>query len=224
MGVAERKERDKLARRRDIVLAARECFFKRGFENTTIQQIADRVELSTGTIYLYFKSKEEIYISILEEGLDIMLGLFQAAIKAGNTPIDNLRNIVRAFIRFHNDYGEYLDIMAFMRLSGDRSQAIPMDLQDRVQNQVEACYAEVEAVIQNGIDRGDLRPVNTRHFAQILWAALTGLVLSDERREEGTLATAAEVEPASLELLIDLAGTLLVAGLRPPAGQPATHT
>ena len=77
MGVAERRQREKQARRQAILDAARECFFKDGFEATTVSQITDRVELSTGTLYLYFKNKEEIYVSILEEGLDILYELMK---------------------------------------------------------------------------------------------------------------------------------------------------
>ena len=51
MGVAERKVREREARRQAILDAARDCFFSDGFESTTISQIADTVELSTGTLY-----------------------------------------------------------------------------------------------------------------------------------------------------------------------------
>lgn len=221
MGVAERKERDKLARRRDILHAARECFFLRGFENTTIQQIATRVELSTGTIYLYFTSKEEIYISILEEGLDIMLDLFRGAIQPGLSATANLRNVIGAFVQFHRRYGEYLDIMAFMRLTSDESSAVPTALRLRVQSQVEACYGVVEGVIQAGIDAGELRRVNTRGFARSLWGLLTGLVRTFETDEQDPLGAAAEGSPP-LEDVIELATTLMLDGARAERGPAAT--
>ena len=59
MGIAERKEREKLQRRKDIIDAAEKVFFYRGFESATMDEIAEKVELSKGTLYLYFKSKEE---------------------------------------------------------------------------------------------------------------------------------------------------------------------
>ena len=220
MGVAERKERDKLARRRDILHAARECFFTAGFESTTIQQIAGRVELSTGTIYLYFKSKEEIYVSILEEGLDIMLDLFRKAVRPGLSATDNLRNVIRAFMRFYRQYGEYLDIMAFMRLSSDRSSGIPAALRLSVQGQVEACYGVVEGVIQEGIDSGELRPVNTRGFARSLWGLLTGIVRSFESGAQGPLGGDLTESPP-LEQVIELATRLMLDGARVDSGQPA---
>jgi len=88
MGVAERKAREKQARRQAILDAARDCFFRDGYEATTISQIADEVELSTGTLYLYFKNKEEIYVSILVEGLDILYALMKGAEPEGGVPAD----------------------------------------------------------------------------------------------------------------------------------------
>ena len=64
MGVQERKEREKQARQDAILEAAREIFFAKGLDQATIDDIAEKAELSKGTIYLYFKSKEELYISV----------------------------------------------------------------------------------------------------------------------------------------------------------------
>jgi len=213
MGVAERKERDKLSRRSAILDAARECFFNRGFEHTTISQIAERVELSTGTIYLYFTSKEEIYISILEEGLDILLALFQDAVKASRSSVDNLKALVQAFDRFRTEYGEYLDIMVFMRLSQDRSTRLPQELEERVQGQVAACYAVAEGEFQRGIDAGELRPMDTHELAQVLWSLLTGLVLSTQQPDHDP------AEPP-LERLVDVAINMLLDGIRASANEP----
>lgn len=133
----------------------------------------------------------------------------------------NLKSVVDAFQRFHNEYGEYLNIMAFMRISSDRSSAIPDDQRARVDAQVENCYGVVEGVIQQGIDAGELRPVNTREFAQVLWGMLTGMVLTYEQAEDGGLTGGARPR-AQLSALLDLAGTLLLDGARASAGQPAT--
>lgn len=215
MGVAERKERDRLARRRDILSAARECFFKNGYENTTIQQIAERVELSTGTLYLYFGSKEEIYISILEEGLDILVALLRDAARPNVSGVDNIRNLVDAFLHFQNDYGEYLEIMAFMRFSSDRGTRLPEDLQQRVQERTDKAYAIVGGVLQQGIDSGELRPVDTRNLTRVFWSLLTGLVLLHERGADDSAMP-------SLEQLVELGVSLILDGVRLSSSQPAT--
>ena len=61
MGITERKEREKLQRREDILNAAERVFFSKGHKNSTMDDVAEEAELSKGTLYLYFKSKEGFY-------------------------------------------------------------------------------------------------------------------------------------------------------------------
>lgn len=68
MGTKERRMREKKRRRQQILEAAKTHFFEKGFMAATMDKIADSVELSKGTLYLYFKSKEELSDAI-EEGI-----------------------------------------------------------------------------------------------------------------------------------------------------------
>ena len=74
----ERRKNEQLARRTAIIKAAREVFFAKGFMNATIDEIADRCGLAKGTIYLYFRSKEELYASIMAEGMERLRKEFEA--------------------------------------------------------------------------------------------------------------------------------------------------
>ncbi len=68
--LSERRQLDRQARRRKIQRVARRIFSERGFAGTTIEEIARRAGLSVGAIYLYFKSKEDLYVSLLQDSLD----------------------------------------------------------------------------------------------------------------------------------------------------------
>ena len=70
MSVEERRQKEKEQRRRTILAAAERLFAGDGFHNTTIEQVAADIDLSKGTIYLYFQSKEDLFFSILEEKID----------------------------------------------------------------------------------------------------------------------------------------------------------
>ena len=67
----ERKQQERHARRRRIQRAARSVFAEKGYAKTSIEQIAREASLSVGAIYLYFRSKEDLYISLLEETLEL---------------------------------------------------------------------------------------------------------------------------------------------------------
>ena len=65
MSSEERRKKEKENRKNSILKAARKLFFERGFKSVTVDLIAAKAEVSKGSIYLYFDSKEEIYTQIL---------------------------------------------------------------------------------------------------------------------------------------------------------------
>ncbi len=205
MGVAERKAREKEARREAILGAARECFFRDGFEATTISQIADNVELSTGTLYLYYKNKEEIYVSILEEGLDILYDLMKSAEPPGGTPADLIEAHARGYHKFYTDYGQYFDIMFFLRRP-DKEVELQGDLSDKLNNQTGRCGL-VESAIEKGIKAGDFRLVDPYEAARVMWATMNGLMVLHEKRTE-------EMVTERLPRLIEVAISIMLDGIR----------
>ncbi len=62
MGIQERKERERERRRQQIIVAAKRVFSDKGFNRATMEDIAKEAELSPGTLYLYFKNKDEISV------------------------------------------------------------------------------------------------------------------------------------------------------------------
>lgn len=65
MGIPERKKRERERRKQQIMFAAKSCFKKSGYNYTTIGDIAEESDLSIGTIYLFFKNKDDLYASVL---------------------------------------------------------------------------------------------------------------------------------------------------------------
>jgi AcrR family transcriptional regulator len=77
-----RKEREKQAHQRDILKSARELFIKKGFHETTLEEIAHDAEFGKGTIYNYFSSKDELFFGIIDQLLDETALLVQIAINS----------------------------------------------------------------------------------------------------------------------------------------------
>ncbi|MBI5521462.1 MAG: TetR/AcrR family transcriptional regulator [Desulfarculus sp.] len=91
-----RRERDRLRQRQEILAAAIELFSEKGYHNVSMNEIAERSEFAIGTIYKFFKSKEELYNSLM---LDLSDRFHQALTKAltqGDSPVEKLRNYIRA--------------------------------------------------------------------------------------------------------------------------------
>ena len=64
MGIQERKQRERERRRQQIIVAAKRVFSQKGYSKSTMEDIAREAELSPGTLYLYFKNKDELYASL----------------------------------------------------------------------------------------------------------------------------------------------------------------
>ena len=70
MGIFERKERDKQGMRKLILDSAMSLFLEEGFGNVSIRRIAESIEYSPATIYLYFRDKDEILFALHNEGFE----------------------------------------------------------------------------------------------------------------------------------------------------------
>jgi len=91
-----RREREKLAQRREMLAAALELFSEKGYHNVSMQQIAEKAEFAIGTLYKFFNSKEDLYQAlILEKHLKFHEALTKAVAEEDDE-IEKLRKYVQA--------------------------------------------------------------------------------------------------------------------------------
>lgn len=115
MGTKERKERQKTEMRESILSAALKLFSDKGFENVTMRNIADEIEYSVGTIYLYFQDKDEIFYELHKMGFD---EFFKRQLDVQNVkdPLERITEHGLAYIRFAIDHPHYYDLMFISRV------------------------------------------------------------------------------------------------------------
>ncbi len=97
-----RRERNKQEKRDRIIAAAKELFGRKGFADTTTQEIAEQADIGTGTLFLYAKSKEELLVMVFS---DDMLEQVQNAfthLPASGTLVDKLMHAFGSMIDYHN--------------------------------------------------------------------------------------------------------------------------
>lgn len=177
MGIAERKEREKERRRLDIIDAAEEVFFSKGFEKSTMDDVAAEAELSKGTLYLYFKSKDELFLEIIYRGNNILHNLFQKAAESDGDGLCKVRAIGEAFIEFSHKYPNYYN--AFLH---NQTQEICLESTEGAEEKILSLKARnmglfidlIKGGIEDGSLNSNLDPVKT---ALILWAEVTGVLL-----------------------------------------------
>lgn len=113
MGVAERKQREKEQKRNAILDCAEKLFISKGFKDTSVDDIANCAEYSKGTMYLYFKSKDEMFMNIFHRALTLMYTEFRNSIKNYETGKDKIYAVGDAHFKFLNKYPDYYSLMKF---------------------------------------------------------------------------------------------------------------
>ncbi len=213
MSIADRRERDKQARRDSIVDAAEKLFFSKGFAPTTIDEIAAAAELSKGTIYLYFKNKEEIYIAIIRRGLRLLINQFhESAAKAG-TGAEKVRSLGQALLTFYERYPDHFKAMFYQHegVTCPAGTAGEDPLISGLLKDKEEIHAFSMEVIQGGIDDGSIRPEVDPVKATLV---LIGMILG--------LIRMASVEEQFLVKRFNLSGRELIQAAFEMLGRPVT--
>ena len=187
MGIQERKAREKHARQEAIVKAARKVFFSKGLDQATIDDVAEKAELSKGTIYLYFQSKEELYLSVFLQGLDILTDQFQELWKQIETSRadDLIRTSRDIYYAFFMEYPEYFYINSLL-YHGRIKDKVDPQIWTLTHQKMEECLRVVAEIIQKGITDGIFQPVDCWKTANSFWGAATGvmMMLNDEDHQK----------------------------------------
>ena len=175
MGISERKEREKEQRRKDIIDAAEKVFFEKGLNNSTMDEVAKEAELSKGTLYLYFKSKEEIHFEIKRRAFNILKKMFQKSISENRNGFENCMEIGKAYVDFVNRHRHYYKAIIHF----ESNDCAVCEFQDKFENFFKEDNPLIlfVQIINQGIEDNTIRddiPANA--LAQMLWAQMTGIL------------------------------------------------
>lgn len=183
---ARRRKREQEARRELILATAKAVFAERGFLNATVEEIAVRSELAVGTLYRYFQSKEEIYVSLLCEAMELFRQHIEALQSSGAPPDEQLRTVWRFFYDFYRQQPEYYRAFMFLHNAGLRDAVSP-DVLDEINRRAGTNFRLVSEIVQAGVEAGLYRPgLDSRGVVDVLWSLLMGLVqLVETRRNLG---------------------------------------
>ena len=174
MGTKERRAREKAARRQQILMAARHLLLTEGLKATSINKIAQQAELGVGTLYFYFKSKEEIFIALQKAGLKLLASKVETASRSAEDPHEQISRMARAYLAFSVENKDYFDIINYFIASPDI--IFSPQLKQQIGEYGNQILAHVIAAIKAGQQQGQFKAVNPRRAAIALWGALHGLI------------------------------------------------
>lgn len=178
MGTSGRREREKAKRREDILRAARQVFFANGGRRATIDDVATRAEVSKGTIYLYFESKEAILAHLVLEGLDILSSQLEAAYAPHkDLPADErIRRLAFAYLKFSKNYPQHFRLMTAFD-HGRFREHVPLPLYQEIAERSMTSLRWVERALGQGCESGQFALQDSWRMAGVMWASLNGVLL-----------------------------------------------
>lgn len=212
MGIKERREREKLQRQHDILDAAENVFFEKGYNLAKMDDVAEAAELSKGTLYLYFKNKEELYFGLTHRALLNLRDRFKAVMDGDGSGIDKVVNIGYAFHAYSLEEPEYYKTIAQFEMAQmnatEEGERVMKSCHQAGKEVTELVAAAITQGIQDGSIRDDIDPLKTAFLLQGLSNGFIQLVAREGKHIK-------ELEGFEAEELRDDFINMMIRGLRP---------
>lgn len=173
MGVKERKALERQNRKNQILDAARNLLFSSGIDSVSINKISKQAELGVGTIYFYFKNKEQIFTELQEEGLEL---LYSTIFQISETKIpheEKLRQIALSYYDFSQEYKNYFDLINYF-LTSPKVFFEP-DLKNQIDMSGNKILLIIQKIVAEGTEQKIFKEEDPQKFSIMFWGTLHGL-------------------------------------------------
>jgi len=160
MGISERREREKNQRRKAILNCARELVLSQGVEHVSMENIAEKAELSKATVYLYYSSKEELFNEICEEAARLFCERLKKFSETGLKGMAALKVLWRDYAELFGGFNEmiiifqvrnYLDSwMPIVSMEGKNKSIYVEIIISSIKNIIDEC--KEEGIFANDLD------------------------------------------------------------------------
>ena len=154
-GARPLKERQREQREQLILQAAEELFLERGFYDTSVDDIAARVGIAKGTVYLHFPSKEELVLALFERNLNQFLNTLDTILSSPSSPRDKLRTVLEQV--YTGVLGEHFQLLHSVMQNAELRSRLNSDRQAQ-QDRWRALAERVGSVLEEGTAAGDFDP------------------------------------------------------------------
>ena len=166
ISIKELKQKEKEQRRKIIINSAEKLFFDKGYDNTSMKDIANEVGVDRTTLYLYFKNKEDMYLAIVLRGMRIRDKLYKESVKSDKDGLEKFGDIGKAYFEFYEKYPDYYEACVYFdsqRFSKVDSEFIT-EIIALKREPVKIMCKSLEEGINDGSIRPDVNPLKVALF------------------------------------------------------------
>ncbi|MBF4487651.1 TetR/AcrR family transcriptional regulator [Flavobacterium sp. CSZ] len=177
MSTAERKAREKEALKMLILKGAKKLFLERGIEQTTIRNIADEIDYSVGTVYVYFKDKNAILHDLHSIGFQELGGYF-TELFAIKDPMERLRKMGFTYLKFAMENSEMYDLMFIVKA--------PMEFIESTEkeawNEGADTFGALKKTVKECMDNGHFEGHSLEALSFMIWSLVHGMCCLEIRQ------------------------------------------
>ena len=171
MGISERKAKEKEELKALILRAAQKLFVEQGVEQTTMRKIAQEIEYSVGTVYVYYKDKNDILHDLHSQGFKQLGGEMRILFNVAD-PLERLKALGRVYLRFAMENPDMYDLMFSMKA--------PMEFLDDKHNQEwnegKATFDVLQSTVQQCMEKGHFSGHRLEPLSFAIWGIVHGMV------------------------------------------------
>lgn len=186
MGVAERREREKQQRREQAIQAAMEIYDEEGYYAITMDKIAERSEFSRAALYLYFKNKDEIFISAIKTYMDYFCSLLQDVYNQRESIQETLlEKLWECFIKFYEKDPVVFNASMYFH-QNEAIRNLSDDLSDLLYKAGSDAVKYQHNIMEYGVKQGLFIDCNPRTLAEVIWSSFLGVMQVERSKREIT--------------------------------------
>ncbi len=178
--IKERKKREKDQRIQGILQAAKKVFFSKGYQRTTMDEIAFEAEISKPTIYQYFRTKDELYSALMLPFLEEFGARFEKIDKKLNarrytTGKSLVSDFFKAFLKSYEAAPDSLRVANTFFQHADLINALNQDTRDAISKRGKYDFELARGILEKAIEQGLLKKISTYALSDIIWGLLLGI-------------------------------------------------
>lgn len=165
-------EKNQIDKRERILAAAVKVFAENGFHNSKVSEIAKKAKVADGTIYLYFKNKDDILISLFEKSLTLLINNVVNAIKAVSDPLEKLRMFIRMHLQTVEQNPGFAEVMQVELRQSHKF------MKEYVPERLAEYLNIISDIIEEGKKDGHIKPeIHPALFKRALFGAMDEIAL-----------------------------------------------
>ncbi|MCJ7646560.1 TetR/AcrR family transcriptional regulator [bacterium] len=180
----ERKEKEKTDRKKGILSAAQRVFSRKGYEATTMEDIASEAGFGKASLYFYFKGKEEVFLSLIKAGMERQKNLLKEVMSSQLSNVEKLKAIISKYFEYVKENRD------FIRIVHSESQKLYSTTLEKVHSSIikehKNTMEGIASIIRDGIKSGEFRKVEPTLAAASFMGIVRSVIFNWFVRDEKT--------------------------------------